>query len=96
MLFIMTANMMSGAYLELRVEGAKNPPRSVVSATRPYGWRVRGDKLVYPLSEEEFNVDDSGRVKQTLEALNRASYVLKVLRMSYKISLQARSKTSQV
>jgi len=96
MLFIMTAIMMSGAYLELRVEGAKNPPRSVVSATRPYGWRVRGDKLVYPLSEEEFNVDDSGRVMKTLEALNRASYVLKILRMPYKISLQARSKTSQV
>jgi len=96
MLFIMTAIMMSGAYLELRVEGAKNPPRSVVSATRPYGWRVRGDKLVYPLSEEEFNVDDSGRVKETLEALNRASYVLKILRMPYKISFQARSKTSQV
>jgi len=96
MLFIMTAIMMSGAYLELRVEGAKNPPRSVVSATRPYGWRVRGDKLVYPLSEEEFNVGDSGRVMKTLEALNRASYVLKILKMSYKISLQARSKTSQV
>ncbi|MCJ2669546.1 MAG: hypothetical protein LN416_03415 [Candidatus Thermoplasmatota archaeon] len=96
MLFIMVAIMISGAYLELRLEGTKNPPRSVVSATRPYGWRVRGDKLVYPLSEREFNVDDSGRVLETLEALNRASYVLKILRMSYKISLQGRSKTSQM
>jgi hypothetical protein len=88
--------MISGAYLELRVEGAENPPRSVVSATRPYGWRVRGDRLVYPLSEREFDAGESSRVMRMLEALNRASYVLKILRMPYKISVQGRSKTSQV
>ncbi|MCK4367691.1 MAG: hypothetical protein KAW84_07080 [Thermoplasmata archaeon] len=96
MLYIMAEIMISGAYLELRVEGAKNPPRSVVSATRPYGWRVRGDRLVYPLSEKEFDIGDLSRVMKMLEALNRASYVLKILRMPYKISLQGRSKISQV
>lgn len=88
--------MKSGAYLELKLKGRARPPDSVVSATRPYGWFVRGDRLVYPLSGKEFSSSYSKRVLMTLEALNRASYVMKVLRMQYKISLQGRSKTSQM
>ncbi|MFQ5909544.1 MAG: hypothetical protein ACE5IJ_02345 [Thermoplasmata archaeon] len=86
--------MKSGAYLELRVEGIERPPESVISATRPYGWFVQGDRLVYPLTGMEF--DNSNIIFKTLEALNRASYVLKVLRMPYRIRIQGRSRTSQI
>jgi len=87
--------MKSGAYLELRVEGMKSPPRSVVTATRPFGWLARRGRLVYPLSGEEFEAGDSHSVRRTLEAVNRASYVMKILGMHYRISLQGRSRTSR-